>query len=280
MKTKNLILLESFMKLKIQEAQSNLEKGETLDTDVLANGIFESLKNTLNESTSISKGSNVSWKYGTGTATGKVESVHKGSVTRSYKGSEIHRNGSEENPALVILQPNGSRVLKLKSEVKSADKLKQGKKLDNADKLEEGIFDGIKNIFTKDSTISKGATNTIQAARDAANQRIDKVKQVASNVKSDYQVGTGAAEMKKIASNLAKLDAKFGEQKADLSQRWSAINKERAKFQQTYKAAKKQLQDKLAPVYQTLAKAMKIDATQADYMDKIDAVLKQKNLGV
>lgn len=64
------------------------------------------------------KGTSVSWKYGTGTATGKIESVHKEPVTRTIKGAEIHRNGSADDPAFVIVQDNGNRVLKLKSEVK------------------------------------------------------------------------------------------------------------------------------------------------------------------
>lgn len=65
------------------------------------------------------KGTSVSWKYGTGTATGKVESVHKEPITRKLKGSDITRNGSADDPALLIVQENGDRVLKLKSEVKS-----------------------------------------------------------------------------------------------------------------------------------------------------------------
>lgn len=63
------------------------------------------------------KGTNVSWKYGTGTATGKIEETHKESVTRPLKGSEITRHGTPDNPAFVIVQANGDRVLKLKSEV-------------------------------------------------------------------------------------------------------------------------------------------------------------------
>ena len=66
------------------------------------------------------KGTKVTWKYGTGTATGKIESLHKEPISRIIKGSEIHRNGSVADPALVIVQENGDRVLKLKSEVKSA----------------------------------------------------------------------------------------------------------------------------------------------------------------
>jgi hypothetical protein len=66
------------------------------------------------------KGSKVSWKYGTGTASGKVESVHKEPISRLIKGSEIKRNGSPADPALVIVQDNGDRVLKLQSEVKAS----------------------------------------------------------------------------------------------------------------------------------------------------------------
>lgn len=65
------------------------------------------------------KGTQVSWKYGTGTAIGKIESVHKEPIKRTLKGSEIHRNGSPDDPALVIVQENGDKVLKLQSEVKA-----------------------------------------------------------------------------------------------------------------------------------------------------------------
>ena len=65
------------------------------------------------------KGTQVSWKYGTGTATGKIESIHKEHITRQIKGSDITRNGSDDDPALVIVQENGDKVLKLQSEVKA-----------------------------------------------------------------------------------------------------------------------------------------------------------------
>ncbi|WP_324671634.1 DUF2945 domain-containing protein [Hymenobacter sp. GOD-10R] len=63
------------------------------------------------------KGTKVSWKYGTGTATGKIEETHKESITRKMKGHTVTRHGTADNPAFVILQTNGDRVLKLKSEV-------------------------------------------------------------------------------------------------------------------------------------------------------------------
>jgi hypothetical protein len=65
------------------------------------------------------KGTKVTWKYGTGTATGKIESVHKEAITVKIKGHDIHRNGSADDPALVIVQDSGDKVLKLQSEVKA-----------------------------------------------------------------------------------------------------------------------------------------------------------------
>lgn len=66
------------------------------------------------------KGTQVSWKYGTGTASGKIEEVHKEPIEKTIKGSKIHRNGTPENPAFLIVQENGDKVLKLQSEVKPA----------------------------------------------------------------------------------------------------------------------------------------------------------------
>lgn len=66
------------------------------------------------------KGSTVTWKYGTGTASGKIEEVHKESVTKKIKGSDITRNGTADNPAFVIVQENGDKVVKLQSEVSAA----------------------------------------------------------------------------------------------------------------------------------------------------------------
>jgi hypothetical protein len=69
---------------------------------------------------SIRKGSAVSWSWGNGTATGKVVEVHTEKVTRSLGGSEITRNGSDDDPAYLIEQEDGAQVLKLRSEVEHA----------------------------------------------------------------------------------------------------------------------------------------------------------------
>jgi hypothetical protein len=66
------------------------------------------------------KGSTVSWKWGQGVAEGTVKEVHHDKVTRTVKGSEISRNGSDDDPAYVIEQEDGTTVLKLRSELRES----------------------------------------------------------------------------------------------------------------------------------------------------------------
>ncbi len=66
---------------------------------------------------SIRKGTTVTWKWGANEAEGTVTEVHHDKVTRTSKGSEITRNGSDDDPAYVIEQEDGTTVLKLRSEV-------------------------------------------------------------------------------------------------------------------------------------------------------------------
>lgn len=69
----------------------------------------------------IKEGSNVKWKWGNGTATGKVKSTFTKEVTRTIDGSEITRKGEKGNKALYIEQEDGGHVLKLESEVEKTD---------------------------------------------------------------------------------------------------------------------------------------------------------------
>ena len=69
---------------------------------------------------SIRTGTQVTWTWGSSTASGKVTEVHHEKVTRKSKGSEITRNGSDDDPAYVIEQEDGTTVLKLRSEVEQA----------------------------------------------------------------------------------------------------------------------------------------------------------------
>lgn len=69
----------------------------------------------------IQKGTNVTWKWSNGTASGKVKETYTSKVTKTIKGSEITRNGEQGNKALFIEQEDGSEVLKSESEVERAD---------------------------------------------------------------------------------------------------------------------------------------------------------------
>jgi len=65
----------------------------------------------------IKKGDEVEWKYGKGKGTGKVTEVHPEQVNRKIQGKLIKRNGSKEEPALVIKQKEDNEVIKSASEV-------------------------------------------------------------------------------------------------------------------------------------------------------------------
>lgn len=69
----------------------------------------------------IRKGTKVKWDWGNGTAEGKVEETYTSSISKNIKGTEVTKNGSDEDKALFISQENGSRVLKLESEVSRKD---------------------------------------------------------------------------------------------------------------------------------------------------------------
>lgn len=66
------------------------------------------------------KGDQVEWDWGDGTATGEIVERHTEEVTRTLDGTEVTRNGSGDDAAIVIEQEDGSRVLKLESEVREA----------------------------------------------------------------------------------------------------------------------------------------------------------------
>jgi len=64
----------------------------------------------------IKKGDDVTWKYGKGKAEGTVAEVHQENVEKVIKGKTIKRNGSADEPVLVIEQDDAS-VVKSASEV-------------------------------------------------------------------------------------------------------------------------------------------------------------------
>lgn len=64
-----------------------------------------------------SEGTDVAWTWGNGTGTGKIEAVFTQDVTRTLKGTEVTRNASPDCPAYLIVQEDGTQVLKSHSEV-------------------------------------------------------------------------------------------------------------------------------------------------------------------
>jgi len=66
---------------------------------------------------SIRTGTTVTWRWGAGTAEGTVTAIHPRPVVRRIKGARVARLGSPEDPAYEIEQADGSKVLKLRSEV-------------------------------------------------------------------------------------------------------------------------------------------------------------------
>ena len=66
------------------------------------------------------KGEAVRWAWGGNTAEGKVAQSFTRRVKRTIKGTTVTRNASEEEPAYLIVQDDGDRVLKSASELSKA----------------------------------------------------------------------------------------------------------------------------------------------------------------
>ncbi len=71
-------------------------------------------------SNSYRKGASVSWNWGSGTAKGKIEERFDRRVQRTLKGSKVVKNGTADNPAYLIEQEDGTKLLKRGSELSSA----------------------------------------------------------------------------------------------------------------------------------------------------------------
>lgn len=69
-------------------------------------------------SNTIPKGARVQWDWSSGSGQGKVIDIFYERVTRRLQDSEITRDGSRQNPAYLIEQEGGGRVLKLQSEIR------------------------------------------------------------------------------------------------------------------------------------------------------------------
>ncbi|MGB7406472.1 MAG: DUF2945 domain-containing protein [Pacificimonas sp.] len=61
----------------------------------------------------------VKWDWGNGTAKGQIEERFEREVTRTLQGSEVTKDGDEDNPAYLIKQEDGDKVLKRGSEIEA-----------------------------------------------------------------------------------------------------------------------------------------------------------------
>lgn len=69
----------------------------------------------------IQEGDKVEWNWAGSTAAGTIKSIFHTKTTRHIKGTEVVKHGTKDNPALMINQDDGDRVLKLLSEVEKAE---------------------------------------------------------------------------------------------------------------------------------------------------------------
>ncbi|NRF09422.1 DUF2945 domain-containing protein [Agrobacterium pusense] len=67
------------------------------------------------------KGTKVRWNSGTGTGEGKILEVFTEDVERTIFGSTIKRKASKDEPAYLIEQEDGGKVLKSRSELERTD---------------------------------------------------------------------------------------------------------------------------------------------------------------
>lgn len=68
------------------------------------------------------KGEKVNWNFGKHKAEGIIKEKFTKKVEKTFKGLKVKRNASPEEPAYLIVQKDGSRVLKSESELKSRKK--------------------------------------------------------------------------------------------------------------------------------------------------------------
>ncbi|MEP9357511.1 DUF2945 domain-containing protein [Sphingomonas sp. KR3-1] len=67
---------------------------------------------------SFRKGAKVHWTWADDIAHGRIEERFERRVQRTFKGTRVVRNGSRANPAYLIVQEGGTRVLKLGGELR------------------------------------------------------------------------------------------------------------------------------------------------------------------
>lgn len=73
----------------------------------------------MSNSNSFQTSQYVEWNWGNGTGCGQIKERFEREVTRTLQGSEITKDGTEDNPAYLIKQEDGDEVLKRGSELKA-----------------------------------------------------------------------------------------------------------------------------------------------------------------
>ena len=62
-------------------------------------------------------GDSVMWEWGEGTAHATIKKKYTSKVSVTIKGNEVTRNADDENPAYLLQQKDGSKVLKSQNEL-------------------------------------------------------------------------------------------------------------------------------------------------------------------
>lgn len=69
---------------------------------------------------SFQTGDSVTWNWGNGSGTGTIKQIYTDTVTKTIKGTDVTRNATDDDPAYLIEQDDGDRVLKSGSELDAA----------------------------------------------------------------------------------------------------------------------------------------------------------------
>ena len=70
------------------------------------------------------KGEEVNWNWGKSKAEGKIKEEFEKPVEKKIKGTTVKRKASKEEPAYLVEQKNGNKVLKSESELSKGHKKK------------------------------------------------------------------------------------------------------------------------------------------------------------
>ena len=74
----------------------------------------------MSKSNSFRTSQYVKWKWGNGEGCGQIKERFEREVTRTLQGTEVTKDGDEDNPAYLIKQDDGDEVLKRGSELTAA----------------------------------------------------------------------------------------------------------------------------------------------------------------